>query len=246
VNSACRAIHGPGRLGPTRSQPRCDQSAERPASGRPSRKPMQARRDAAARMLPPSMAPAGLGRRGRSQGATSRPSGRRPAGRRVSRCRPEGMQRRECFHHPWPRQAWPGVVAAKVRPAGRRTPSRRPWPPRDGGALGGLTRRRVAEPGHAARPAAAACPAVSRNRRRRRGCPCPRSRRRWPAQPRRAKRRHLRVSGGQDARSERPAMGHGQPRPETERRGFHPGMENMACRFQAERQNKGLESRSLP
>ena len=29
------------------------------------------------------------------------------------------MRRREHLRHPWPPQAWPGVVAAKVRPAGR-------------------------------------------------------------------------------------------------------------------------------
>ena len=45
------------------------------------------------------------------------------------------------------------------------------------------------------------------------GCPRPRNRRRRPAEPWMAKRRRLRASGGQDGRSERPAMGRGQPRP---------------------------------
>ena len=46
-----------------------------------------------------------------------------------------------------------------------------------------------------------------------RGCPCPRSRRRRPAQPRMAERSRRRESGGPEGRSERPAMGRGHPRP---------------------------------
>ena len=47
----------------------------------------------------------------------------------------------------------------------------------------------------------------------REGCPCPESRRRWPAEAWMPQRRHLRANGAQDGRSERPATGHGQPRP---------------------------------
>ena len=46
-----------------------------------------------------------------------------------------------------------------------------------------------------------------------RGCPCPESRRRWPAEAWMPQRRHLRANAAQDGRSERPATGHGQPRP---------------------------------
>jgi len=55
-----------------------------------------------------------------------------------------------------------------------------------------------------------------------RGCPCPESRRRWPAEattnPPAAdrcppERRHLRANEALDGRSERPATGYGQPRP---------------------------------
>jgi hypothetical protein len=45
-----------------------------------------------------------------------------------------------------------------------------------------------------------------------RGCPRPESRRCWPSAARMAKRGQHRASGGQDARSERPATGLGQPR----------------------------------
>ncbi len=45
-----------------------------------------------------------------------------------------------------------------------------------------------------------------------RGCPCTESRRRWSSEAMMAKREQYRVSAGQDARSERPATGHGQPR----------------------------------
>jgi hypothetical protein len=44
-----------------------------------------------------------------------------------------------------------------------------------------------------------------------RGCPCPGSRRCWPSEARMAKRGQHRASGGQDARSKRPATGHGNP-----------------------------------
>ena len=47
----------------------------------------------------------------------------------------------------------------------------------------------------------------------REGLPVPRGRRCWPSEARKAKRGQHRVSGGQDARSERAATGHGQPRP---------------------------------
>ena len=51
-----------------------------------------------------------------------------------------------------------------------------------------------------------------------RGCPCPESRRCWPAQPWMAERRQHRESGAQDWRSDRPATGHGQPRASVSRR----------------------------
>ncbi len=44
-----------------------------------------------------------------------------------------------------------------------------------------------------------------------RGCPCPASRRRWPAKPGGRQRSHQGVSRAQDGRSERPATGTGQP-----------------------------------
>jgi len=47
----------------------------------------------------------------------------------------------------------------------------------------------------------------------REGCPCPESRRSWPAKPWMAERRQLRTSEGLEGRSECPATGHGQPRP---------------------------------
>ena len=105
----------------------------RPASSRPSPKPMQARRDAAARQPTPSMAPAALGRRGRSQGATSRPTGRPPAGRRRRRMRRPSTQEtlgvscgRSSGERPWralstdsqtPLRAISSTVAGGVAPA---------------------------------------------------------------------------------------------------------------------------------
>jgi len=77
------------------------------------------------------MAPAGLARRGRSQGATSR------AAAALQAAVAAAPRRRDTERIPWPPRAWPGVVAAEVRPAGQRPPSRRPWPPLRGGAARG-------------------------------------------------------------------------------------------------------------